>query len=281
MLISKKTLNEFREHLALHTLHEIEMEFEAAEIACDTGFNPACSGQRRALVEQYYHSLDLGRWSDVRRLLQVFENVLTSLESQQEPSRWSDAASPKRISTNLQGWLRKDGYVFKNGRLETAGAVTSAHQLSEAAQHLNAQYIRTQIDRMNGAIDGDPRLAIGTAKELIETVCKTILTERGTTFDPSADIMELWKLARKELALAPDDVPDAAKAADTVRKVLNSLTSVVQSLAELRNPYGTGHGPDGKAKGLRARHARLAVGAAATLATFLFDTYSERERRDG
>ena len=46
-------------------------------------------------------------------------------------------------------------------------------------------------------------------------------------------------------------------------------------LAELRGLYGTGHGKHGKTSGLSPRHAKLAVGAAATLATFLFQTHME------
>jgi len=46
-------------------------------------------------------------------------------------------------------------------------------------------------------------------------------------------------------------------------------------LAELRGLYGTGHGKHGKASGLSPRHAKLAVGAAATLTTFLFETHME------
>ncbi|HZZ30473.1 MAG TPA: abortive infection family protein [Phenylobacterium sp.] len=41
----------------------------------------------------------------------------------------------------------------------------------------------------------------------------------------------------------------------------------------MRNFYGSGHGQDGRARGLTPRHARLAVGAASTLALFLFDTH--------
>jgi hypothetical protein len=46
-------------------------------------------------------------------------------------------------------------------------------------------------------------------------------------------------------------------------------------LAELRGLYGTGHGKDGKTQGVKPRHAKLAVGAAATLTTFLFETHKE------
>jgi hypothetical protein len=70
-------------------------------------------------------------------------------------------------------------------------------------------------------------------------------------------------------------VPDAAKGAEIIRRTLSNLASVVQGLAEIRGLYGTGHGRSGKVRGVGARHARLAVGAAATLATYLLDTHQE------
>lgn len=39
-------------------------------------------------------------------------------------------------------------------------------------------------------IEDDPSLAIGTAKELVETTCKTILHARKVAFSESADIGE-------------------------------------------------------------------------------------------
>src|SRR5947209_5042830 len=57
---------------------------------------------------------------------------------------------------------------------------------------------------------------------------------------------------------------------------LNNLATISQGLAELRNPFGTGHGKDAGSRGLNKRHARLAVGAATTLGVFLFETHQER-----
>lgn len=76
--------------------------------------------------------------------------------------------------------------------------------------------------------------------------------------------------------MLPDDIPDAAKGAAAIKKILRSLIPLVEGMAELRNLYGTGHGKVGHAKGLSPRHARLMVGATATLAEFLFDTHQQR-----
>ncbi len=51
--------------------------------------------------------------------------------------------------------------------------------------------------------------------------------------------------------------------------------TIGNNLAELRELYGTGHGKHGSSTGLKTRHAKLAIGAAATFAVFLFETHKE------
>jgi Abortive infection C-terminus len=124
--------------------------------------------------------------------------------------------------------------------------------------------------------DSDPRLAIGTAKELVETVCKSILGARGVQADDKWKYPKLVSEARKALKLMPNQIAPNTKGAEAISRVMGSLGSIAQGINELRGSYGTGHGPDGKARGLHGRHARLAVGMASTLATFLLETHREQ-----
>jgi len=154
-------------------------------------------------------------------------------------------------------------------------SVKGLSSLKEHAQWLDAKNLDEGIRRMEAAVATDPRLAIGSAKELIETCCKTILAERGEAFAESADVPELTKATFKALQLVASGVPDERRGAEIIKKLLSNLATVGIGLAELRNLYGTGHGKHGRAGGLTPRHAKLAVGAASTLATFLFETHME------
>ena len=71
---------------------------------------------------------------------------------------------------------------------------------------------------------------------------------------------------------------DKARAADTIKRLLSNLATITQGIAELRNQYGTGHGRVRRSGGLTSRHAKLAVGAAATLAVFLVETHQVRKK---
>ena len=143
------------------------------------------------------------------------------------------------------------------------------------AHTLDSQYLAQQIKRMNEAVNNDPDLAVGTAKELLETCCKTILNERGIIPKGKMSISDLTKRTSKELKLLPDDIPEKARGKKTIQRLLSNLGTIGICLEELRDIYGTGHGKVGNNKGLSPRHAKLAVGAVATLVTFLFETHME------
>lgn len=151
----------------------------------------------------------------------------------------------------------------------------SLSPLKEHAKVMNANHLAEQIRRLETSVETDPSLAIGTAKELIETCCKTILAERGKPVSGTPDVSTLTKTTLKELKLVPEGIPDAARGADVIKRLLSNLGTIGNGLAELRGLYGTGHGKHGTATGLSPRHAKLAVGAAATLAMFLFETHME------
>jgi Abortive infection C-terminus len=277
-LVSKKSRRDLQEYFVSTTLRTISQDFGDADIACDDNFIPNDSGARRCLVQQYYATLDFSKWSDVRKFLSVYAGVLAELEIP-NPDRWL-GDSQRRYFSSMKATIRRDGFDYHDGKLVPVAGLPAAAKLKEDATRIDAPNLIQQIERIENQIDNDPDLAIGTSKELIETVCKTILVDRNVMVDKKWELMELVKRTREELKLVPDGIPESAKAADTIRKLLGQLAAITQSLAELRNAYGTGHGRDGRAKGLTPRHARLASGAACVLAKFLFETHQHRSDAD-
>lgn len=166
---------------------------------------------------------------------------------------------------------------FVPERIQVLGA-RSVSRARSVADALDAGWMQKEIQRLENSIERDPALAIGTAKELVETCCKSILTKREVEFSRGADLPALTKLLTKELQLVPEGIPDEAKGSDTIRLILRNLSSLTQYLAELRGLYGTGHGRDGKHQGLEPRHARLAVGSAVAFIDFVTETHHRRSQ---
>lgn len=265
-LISRRTRSAFREALVGWTLAEISTEFDNEGFSAARDHVPEVSGARRGLVEQFYANIDFADPRDATRLLELFRTVVAK-------ARPETPAEAEKLVAHLE----RDGIVMEAaGWRLPAKAHGGLAPLATIAERLTADQLHTQINRIHQAVDTDPALAIGTAKELLETACKTILADLG---EPAGtpDVGDLVKAVSKQLKLIPEDVPQQAKGADAIRKTLRSLAATVSGIAEMRNFYGSGHGQDGRARGLTPRHARLAVGAATTLALFLFETHEERK----
>ena len=181
--------------------------------------------------------------------------------------------------------LAEDGYKlvetttkFGKIRYEPVGIVPTTiealEQMNDVAQAISSDYIQREIVRMNSAIERDPALAIGTAKEFIETVCKTILTDRKRPFRDDEDLPKLVYLALQEVSSAEGSSrPDGAF--PIARKMVGALATITQCTAELRNEFGTGHGKDAHASTPDPRHAALAVNSAATIVLFLFQSLQQ------
>jgi hypothetical protein len=275
-LVSKKAVYELQEYFVGTSLRIIEQECDAADILRDEDYIPPASGQRRSLFQQYLHTLDLTKSRDVRKLLTLFANVLSELESSKAKVDAFNHDYLVRTFDLLCRLLQRDGYQYKNGQVITVARETPLDDLQDTISPLDAPHLQEQIERMRQAAEDDPALAIGTAKEIVETVCKTILRERSIATSANPDVPELIKLTREALNLMPDQIPATAKAADSIRRMLSNLGTIAQNLAEIRRDYGTGHGRDGKSKGLEPRHARLAVNSAVALVTFLIETHQAR-----
>ncbi|MBS0234241.1 MAG: abortive infection family protein [Proteobacteria bacterium] len=179
-----------------------------------------------------------------------------------------------------EGWLLiEEEKIAGRPKFIARRASITDHSVSRArtvADALDAGWMQKEIERLENAVERDPALAIGTAKELVETCCKSILTKRGVAITKSMDLPDLTKLLAKELKLVPEGITDSAKGAETIRLILRNLAALTQYLAELRSLYGSGHGRDGKHRGLEPRHARLAVGAAVAFIDFVTATHNRR-----
>jgi hypothetical protein len=126
---------------------------------------------------------------------------------------------------------------------------------------------------MDAALSSDLELAIGTSKEFIETVCRTILKERGIASPADDDLPALVKLTVKSLPVVPSGISDKAKWEGTIVRLVNNLSSVGQSLAELRNAFGTGHGKAADHQGLEIHQAKFIAHVAKTVGVFLYETH--------
>lgn len=265
-LISARTRREFQEHLVGWVLRDIEALFDDEGVRHDPAAGLNVTGQRRAMVAQYYATVDWTSWSDVRKVLRVYESVLISARR--------DSQVSGSVVEGLERYLALDGYtVDEQGRIRR----TSVSQLGDVPVSglADAAAIETHLHRMTEAMDADPALAISQAKAAVEATTKLVLKEMGQPFDEKADVPALVKQAQKALGLHPETMAPTSKGAEIIKRMLSNLSQLAVGLAELRNEYGPDHGRSASVGGLAPRHAHLAVCAAHTYCRLLLETMED------
>lgn len=253
----------FREHLVGTKLSYIADVFEGAGLtAVPLPEGTAIGGQRRTYVEEFYAGINWLDGTHERRLLAAYTHILKDV--------------PQADRLPLLSALRGDGYDVDGGTCEIVNPRPLT--LSTPSDIDDPDALAAYDRRIQAALqDDDPELAVGTAKELVEAVCKQLLADASVTPDTEWSLEKLYKEAAKTISLDVDSVGDARPGAESIKKVLRGLALVVSGTAELRNRFGTGHGRHLRS-GLQARHAEFVAGCSLTVARFLLATRTERRR---
>lgn len=182
----------------------------------------------------------------------------------------ADSANLEVITNyiELSDWLKQnDSPLFE----ELYSHLTPLLDQTEKTAITNSFQVNQHISRIRQAVETDPELAIGSTKEMLETVLKTVLEHFGET-PANEDLPELLKRAQKKLNLDPSEFDSDARGQQVIKRTLSNLGQIVSGINELRNMYGTGHGKTRRTK-IQHRHARLVVNTGASLAVFLIETF--------
>lgn len=149
--------------------------------------------------------------------------------------------------------------------------------LSRIGGFLDSEYVRNQISMMEGSVETNPYVAIGKAKELIETTCKSLLDIFNITYTDKTDLPKLFNMTFEQIGLSSkkDSLKRDTQANVLSRNILGSNVNIVKNMAELRNKFGDGHGRPNTFPRLPSRYARLAVGSAITVVEFMISTYEQ------
>lgn len=236
---------------------------------------------RRELIIEAEETLDLSEPGMQQRLLAIY---LHGIEDWGYASD-SPIAEDGTIVLVSEGralvrGLQVDGVpIAEDGTLVLG---PTALQLTVARfERLDApRVLLDHLARIDAGIAADPAAAIGSAKELIESVCKLVLDDYSVAYGRGDPLPDLYKRAAAQLGLVREAVPESAKGSAAAKKVLQNLMTTVQGLAEIRNELGLGHGRAVPSPAL-TRHARLAANSAITVVEFVLETWRSRKNAEG
>jgi Abortive infection C-terminus len=139
--------------------------------------------------------------------------------------------------------------------------------------------VQRDIGRALASAHEDPEDALTAACSIVESVCRSILSELKLPLPAKRDIDGLMRAVQEPLGLSPTRTDLPPEIASDVRQVLSGMTTVVKGVGALRTHAGDAHGRERGFRRIDARIARLAVHAASTMALFLIETWERKERR--
>jgi hypothetical protein len=140
--------------------------------------------------------------------------------------------------------------------------------LSISISRLSVRGLREQWWELASRLTDSPSASITAARTLLESTCRTILSELHLPPDESGDLVRLYRQTVRGLQL------DQALAGDRLRlQLAGGLVTTVSALAGLSNAAGDRHGLVAGQQIRDASVAELAALAAGTITVFLAQVY--------
>ncbi len=131
-------------------------------------------------------------------------------------------------------------------------------------------HVEEQVRSIEQAVVENPALAFDLARKLVETVCRTILTDRSVAFSEDDDLPKLFKTASTHLPFLPPRASGEAATRQSLKRTLGGLNTAILGICELRNQCGfASHGSDKPRPAMESVQALMAAEAADTIVGFL------------
>lgn len=160
---------------------------------------------------------------------------------------------------------------FLEGRNQAPGDRVA----SDALEKFDVEGVHAVWDKAIVRRNTDPEGAITVARTLLETVTKRILDECEEAYSDKDDLPKLYANVAKVLNLAPNQHTE-----EPIKAILGGAMNLVNGIGTLRNRLSDSHGRGGKLPVRPSpRHASLAVNTAGAIATFLVETYQEKQQK--
>lgn len=93
--------------------------------------------------------------------------------------------------------------IFEGRRREATKTPTETLDLDRYERLGDRHIVREHLRRIDRDLKSDPAGAIGSSKELVESVLKQILDDYDISYSKGADLMDLYKAVQNQMSSAP------------------------------------------------------------------------------
>ncbi|MEV6267571.1 abortive infection family protein [Kribbella sp. NPDC051936] len=141
--------------------------------------------------------------------------------------------------------------------------------------HPQSLRIREQVEALEEAMPARPGVVVSFCRTIIETTCKTILTDRGAAVDGAWEGQKLVSECMKYLKLGSnEDGQDDARLRTGTESLVRGLNQIVQGIVQIRNVHGSAaHGADAYSPLLNSGYAEILARATDAVVGLLFKSH--------
>lgn len=150
------------------------------------------------------------------------------------------------------------------------GAPSSS--LRRIIEERNITALDTEFQRATSSVQVDPPAAVTAACAILESLCKIYIEDESLEMPTKQTLKPLWSTVQTHLGLKPE-----GDLQYDLNRIFSGLTSVVDGVASFRTHSGSAHGRGSETQAIAPRHARLAIHAAHTMATFLLESWDAKK----
>lgn len=180
-------------------------------------------------------------------------------------------AEKRAFCRKLETLLAKSGFQYRAGGLINSGGAAPSKSLEQLIKGRDLPAIHHEFERALENVIKDPRESLSAACNILESIFKFYVHDNGLSMPAKQDLQGVFKVVRADLGLDAGSVED-----EDLKRIISGLLSVVDGIGAIRTHASSAHGQGRKTYNIEPRHARLAVNAAHTLATFVLETWDKK-----
>jgi hypothetical protein len=178
----------------------------------------------------------------------------------------------RELREKIKITLKNCNLNYVTGGYIDDGSSAPSRDLGELIKGRDIPAIDIEFNRALKNVNANPREAVSAACNILESVFKVYIADKGLDLPLKQDLQSVWKVVRSDMRFDPSSVQD-----DDLKRILSGLASVVDGIGAFRTHASSAHGQGRKIYKLKPRHARLSINAAHTLTLFIIETWDESE----
>lgn len=245
---------------------------------------PAPAGSKHERSLEWFNMINEFSDSPLDILGSIVEKYIedpnATAEFQESPfSPFLSTPSDKKIPNPLHVFknqllaaLSKQGLTYINGGSISDGTSAPTKTLESMIKGRNFPSINREFERALENIAYDHGEAVLSACNILESIFKTYIQDESLKMPSKLDVLSCWKVIRDDLGFNPSTVQD-----DDLKQILSGIASTINGIAALRSHASAAHAEGRWRYNLEARHARLAINSAHTIATFVLESWDKKK----